>query len=129
MLEIELQGIVEYEYRDFEFEHIYLKDPNTGLKVDLIYRFDELKQSFPNRKLGVYAYVSGTDKKSKDEMIEGFLNKMEIGYEKEYYKYSEYTSGTDWNSNLDIEGHNLFNEFRIYEGKFMILTLEIFDSE
>ncbi len=60
-------------------------------------------------------------------MVEGFLNKLygaiEADYEKNDYRYSSWTSGTDYDTTLKIGGHNMIEELRDEVDKFIIIDI------
>lgn len=120
---IELSGIIKFEWNDWN--KIKLVQEN-GYKIDLVSRFQEAIESFPNCKVQVNYYLS--DKVcTKNEMLKGFLKKLygsvEAEYEKNDYCYSSWTSGTDYDTTLKVGGHNLYDELRSEEDKFIILEL------
>ncbi len=130
MKTIELSGIIKFEYCD-DFSKVKLLQ-DDGYKIDLVNRFNEVKESFPDSKFQINYWLSN-EPCSKDEIVEGMLQKLygfiEAGYEKEDYCYSSWTSGTDYNTTLKIGGHNLDWELMDEKDRFMILEINIDDTK
>lgn len=124
MKTISISGFIEKKYSDM-FETIKIIQ-DDGYKVDLVGRFKEAVESYPNLKLQVSYYLSD-EVKSKSELVKGFIGKLygsvDADYEKNDYRYSSWTSGTDYNTKLTVGGHNLFLELSNEEGKFILLEL------
>lgn len=122
---MELSGTIKYEWDDFEKIVLVQED---GYKIDLVSRFCEIKNSFPNKPVQVGYYISNTVK-SRDEMVEGFLKTLYGGlsadYERDDYAYSSWTQGTDFNTYLLIGGHSLFAELREEEGNFIVIEINL----
>lgn len=126
MKTIELSGVIKFEWNDFEKIKLIQED---GYKIDLVGRFKEAIESFPNAKVQVNYYLS-EKVCTKKEMVEGFLNSnrpfvdwklvrdklygaIAADYEKNDYRYSSWTSG----------GHNMIDELRNEAGKFIIIDI------
>ena len=73
MKTIELSGIINIQSMD-QFSRIRLIQPDF-LQIDLISRFQEISDSFPNLEVQVL-YCLSKDKKTKQELIKGYLNKI-----------------------------------------------------
>lgn len=120
---IELSGKIEIEWDDWCKIKLVQED---GYKIDLVSRFKEAVESFPNCKVQVNYYLSDTPC-TKDEMVEGFLKKLyghpEASYTQSSYRYSSWTSGTDYDTNLTVGGHDLARELYNEADKFIILEL------
>ena len=123
MKTIELSGVIKFEWNDFEKIKLIQED---GYKIDLVGRFKEAIESFPNAKVQVNYYLS-EKVCTRKEMVEGFLNKLygaiAADYEKNDYRYSSWTSGTDYDTTLKIGGHNMIDELRNEAGKFIIIDI------
>jgi len=129
MKTIELSGIIKFEYDNWNKVKLLQED---GYKIDLVNRFSEIKESYPNSKFQINYWLS--DKIcTKDEIVEGLLQKLygfiEAGYEQEDYHYSSWTNGTDYNTTLKIGGHNLDIELIDEEDRFMILEINVEDTK
>lgn len=129
MKTIELSGIIKFEHDDWDKLKLVQED---GYKIDLVARFKEAYESFPKQEVQVNYWLS--DKPcSKQKMQEAFLMKLcgniNADYEKNDYAYSSLTSGTDYDTTLKIGGHNLYNELRMEEGKFIIIELNFKNKE
>ena len=161
-LTMELSGIINCSILniDIPFEKIKLLQSNN-YQIDLINRFEEIKESFgSNSKLQVNYWISNfykindiypnlneysdltkeeKDIKNKEIFNQNFskelvqelwLNqlyngKLITGYEQVKWGYSEWTSGTDYNSYLKIGGHDLFQELSQKQGEFLLLEINI----
>lgn len=124
MKTITLSGILKYEYDDNWMRIKLVQD--DGYKIDLVGRFNEAAESYKNSSVQVSYYLS--DKPcTKNEMIEGWLKSIsgsiDAGYTTDSYRYSSWTHGTDYDTNLKIGGHNLYKELRDSEGRFIIIEL------
>ncbi len=127
MVKIELKGKIERDYSG-AYEKIKLVQED-GYKVDLVGRFQEAMESFPGMQVQVGYYLSD-EPCTRQEALEGFLKKIlgsidsaEVGFEKHSWQYSSWTSGTDYITNLKIGGHDLFQELRGQEEKYILLEL------
>lgn len=124
MKTITLSGIIKFEYSD-SWETIKLVQED-GYKIDLVNRFKEAVESFNNSQVQVNYYLADNPC-TKNEMVEGWLKKLvgaiDAGYEANGYAYSSWTSGTDYDTNLSVGGHNLLSELRSEEGRFMIIEI------
>lgn len=124
MKTIELSGIIKFEHND-NWETIKLVQ-SDGYKIDLVGRFKEAIESFSNCQFNVGYYLSDSVC-TKNDIVEGFLKKLfgsaEASFETDSYHYSSMTYGTDYDTNLKIGGHDLFQELRYEQGKFIILEL------
>lgn len=120
---IQLSGIISYEY--FTFQTIKLIQQDE-YKIDLVSRFREAIESFGMCNCQVSYWLA--DKRcSKNKMTEELLNKISgslaANYEKSDYQYSSWTSGTDYDTILKIGGHDLMEELRSQNGRFIIIEL------
>ena len=120
---IELSGVIGIDWGDW-YQIKLIQD--DGYKIDLVSRFKEAAESFPNCKVQVNYYLSDAPC-TKDEMVEAFLKTLyghpEAGYTQSSYRYSSWTSGTDYDTNLSIGGHDLARELYNEADKFIILEL------
>jgi hypothetical protein len=126
MKTIELSGIVKGQHgKDGNWFRIFLEQKN-GYKIDLISRLQEAVENYGS-KVAV-RYWSAKNRQSKEQLQEGVTFKvlgiLNAEYESEDYSYSEYTHGTDYNSILDISGHNLFNELTGLKEKFILIEID-----
>jgi len=124
MKTIEISGIIENNYTD-NWRTIKLIQEDL-YKIDLVSRFKEATESFLNMQVQVSYYLSDSPK-TKEEMLEGFLRSIygsvDVGFEANDYRYSSWTSGTDYDTNLKIGGHDLFSELLNEEGRFLLIIL------
>jgi hypothetical protein len=123
-LRVELSGIIKKEWSD-NWQTIKLVQED-GYKIDLVGRFKEASESFPNMEIQVGYYLSDNSC-TKDQIVEGFLKKIfgsvDASFEANGYYYSSWTSGTDYDTNLKIGGHDLFQELCNEEGRFILIEL------
>lgn len=126
MKTITLTGIIKTEYNE-HFETIKLIQED-GYKIDLVGRFKEAAESYKGLEIQVSYHLS-EKVSTKSEMIQSFIKKLhgivDAGFESSPYEYSEWTTGTDYDTNLMIGGHDLFSELRHQQGKFIIIDLTI----
>ena len=124
MITVELKGIIKKGWTD-SLQTIKLVQED-GYKIDLVGRFKEATESFPNMEIQVGYYLSD-NVCTKEEILEGFLKKLfgsvDASYEANGYAYSSWTTGTDYDTNLTIGGHDLFRELNNEEGRFILIEL------
>lgn len=124
MITVELKGRIEKGWTD-SWQTIKLVQED-GYKIDLVGRFKEATESFPNMGIQVGYYLSD-NVCTKEEILEGFLKKLfgsiDASYETNGYAYSSCTTGTDYDTNLTIGGHDLFRELNNEEGRFILIEL------
>ncbi len=123
MVTVELKGVIEIVWTDWKTIKLVQED---GYKVDLVGRFKEAIESFPDMGVQVNYYLSD-NVCTKEQMLEGFLKKLfgsvDASYTTHDYSYSSWTKGTDYDSNLTIGGHDLFKELSNEEGRFILIEL------
>lgn len=103
-----------------------------GFIIDLIERFNAIREL--NNKMPMTVEYHVSDKKqTKSEMISLLMGKLygdcDAEYSRNSYHYSSYTSGVDYDCNLTIGGHDLLQEIRNYEGKFVMIIITIKDDK
>jgi hypothetical protein len=52
--------------------------------------------------------MSLAKEKIQKEFIKKVMGLVNIEYDENHWEYSEYTSGTDYNTIFDIDGHDLY---------------------
>lgn len=129
MKTVTLSGFIKMDWSD-SWQTIKLVQED-GYKIDLINRFKEAIESYNNSQVQVNYYLS--DKScTKNEMVEGWLKKLvgaiDASYEANGYAYSSWTSGTDYDTNFSVGGHNLLSELSKEDGRFMIIELNFKDK-
>lgn len=124
MITLELKGRIEKGWTD-NWQTIKLVQKD-GYKIDLVGRFKEATESFPNMEIQVGYYLSD-NVCTKEEILEGFLKKIfgsvDVSYEFNEYAYSSWSTGKDYDTNLTIGGHDLFTELKNEEGRFILIEL------
>ena len=124
MITVELKGRIEKGWTD-NWQTIKLVQED-GYKIDIVGRFKEATESFPNMEIQVGYYLSD-NVCTKEEILEGFLKKLfgsvDASYEANGYAYSSWTTETDYDTNLTIGGHDLFRELNNEEGRFILIEL------
>ena len=129
MKTVTLSGFIKMDYSS-SWQTIKLVQEDS-YKIDLINRFKEAIESYNNYQVQVNYYLS--DKAcTKNEMVEGWLKKLvgaiDASYEANGYAYSSWTSGTDYDTNFSVGGHNLLSELSAEDGRFMIIELNFKDK-
>ena len=124
MITVELKGRIVKGWTD-GWKTIKLVQED-GYKIDLVGGFKEATEGFPNMEIQVGYYLSD-NVCTKEEILEGFLKKLfgsvDASYEENGYAYSSWTTGTDYDTNLTIGGHDLFRELNNEEGRFILIEL------
>lgn len=123
MKKITLSGILQFEYDDWDRLYLIQED---GYKIDLVNKFQEAIANFGDEGVQVSYWLS--DKPcTKNEIVEGWIKQfhgdVEAEYQENYFQYSSWTDGTDYNTVLTIGGHDLYNELIDKEGKFIIIEM------
>lgn len=119
-------GIIDKRWEGYgRHETIMLKQPD-GYSMDLVSRITE---NVGNYGAAVNVrYWTAKSVQSRDAMQEGAIRKMcgavDVYHKTEEYQYSEYTSGTDYVTEMDIGRHNLYKELCKHNGKFLYLEIE-----
>lgn len=136
MKTIELSGIINVtDSWDFDKDNNYSKIiliQSDGYRIDLVARIIEMVDSFG--ETGQVNYWISDKPKTKDEMVEGFLKKLyghiEAKYDSDWHYYSTLTGGNmEYDTELKIGGHNLYNELQDKEGMFLIIELSFKEEE
>ena len=126
---ITIKGIIETAYVKDYFTSIVIVQ-SDGYKIDLLNRMEEYVFNY-GKKVTIRYWIASR-KESDAKVKKGFLHKLmgniNIEFEKEDYQYSEYTSGTDYNTIFDISGHSLYGELLGQQGKYLILEIDFADQ-
>lgn len=123
--ELLLSGVIRVDYHD-GFSHVYLDQPD-GTSLDLVYRIDEVRAICAGKIQ--LSYFITEHPATMDEATEGFVRKLVGGandesiYKQSDYSYSEYTTGTDYDTELNIGGHDLFKALIGTNGKYMNMRI------
>ena len=98
-----------------------------GYKINLINYFDELIYNYGNKV--TIRYWTAANRQTDDNIKKGVIytvaGRIDAKFDKEDYQYSEYTSGTDYNSILNIGNHNLYRELLEKEDKYLLLEINV----
>ena len=120
-------GFLKDDWSDI-FRTIKLIDDEKS--IDLVKKFRAIFDLFET-EVTVSYFISDT-KKTEMEIREGFLKQLVGGITAEYetnsYNYSSWTRGTDYDTYLRIGGHDLFEEFSDYGGKWCVLKISVKQS-
>ena len=112
---------------DWSEDFLTIKLIDGKKTIDLVKKFRAIFDLFES-EVSV-SYFLSDEKKSEEEILEGWLGKLfgEItaDYETNSYYYSSYTYGTDYDTYLKIGDHNLFDEFSGKDGKWCVLKVSI----
>ena len=122
--EFTFKGFISYEWDD-NFQTIRLTGDYGS--VDIVKKLRAIFDLFES-EVSMSYFIS--DKEStENEIREGWLKQLygnvRAEHETDSYNYSEYTYGTDYNTYLEVGGHDLFNEFSDYIGKYCILKVSV----
>ena len=118
------KGFLHFDYSE-DFKTIRLKTENTN--IDLVKKFRAIFDLFES-EVSVSYFISDneeTENKIKEEYLKRLFGSIEAKYEAETYNYSSYTYGTNYDTYLQIGGHNLFEEFEELYGKYCILKVSV----
>lgn len=122
--EFTFTGFIKIDWSE-DFKTIKLIDGNKS--VDLVKKFRAIFDLFES-EVSVSYFISD-EKKTEDEIQEGWLKQMFGGITAEYetssYNYSSYTYGTDYDTYLKIGGHDLFDEFSELNDKWCVLKVNV----
>ncbi len=126
MKSIEISGVIQFEHKT-NWDKIKLVQED-GYKIDLVTRLAEIIESFDLKPFQLSYFIS-PERETKRELIEKHLmhlsGYMEAEYTEDHYAYSEYTQGTDHNTELKIGGHDLYRNLREHKGKFILLIVNL----
>ena len=119
-------GIIEKSFQAYgRHDTIMLKQPD-GYSIDLVSRLTEAVYNYG--KAVKIVYWTAKSVQSKEAMQEGAIRRMcgavDVCHKTEEYSYSEYTSDTDYVTEMDIGKHNLYKELCKHTGKFLWLEVE-----
>lgn len=125
MKKLILSGIIELgDWCDY-WRSIKLVQ-SDGYKLDLIARIIEAKASFGygNVQLNYYISDAPNDRgKIIENTILNYSGAINGSFEANEYRYSSWTSGTDYDTELKIGRHNLYNELISEVGKFIHIEI------
>jgi hypothetical protein len=130
MKTLTFSGFIKGDFTQSWFTIKLIQD--DGYKIDLVRRFQEAMESCNSNKISVRYYLS--DKKcDKDEMVYGWLKKIsgfgDVSFDKNDYAYSEWTSGTDYDTNFRVGNHDLLKELQVADGKYLILEIDVHEQK
>lgn len=112
------KGIISYVSKYDHDSTIYL----DGSEESLI---EILQEQINGKKVSVRYFVAGKPE-TKAVLIEGLIQKLYGDADAEYDEsFSEYTGYLYTDQQLNIGGHNLFDEMKQNDGKFLYLEIDI----
>ena len=100
-----------------------------GYKIDLLLRFKELAESYPNSKFQISYFI--TDKRlSKSQALRQYYknllgNEIHAKYRTTQVQYSSTSVDEIYTTSLKIGGHDLYKELVQYKKKYLILKITI----
>jgi hypothetical protein len=100
-----------------------------GYKIDLLLRFKELAESYPNSKFQISYFI--TDKRlSKSQALREYYknllgNEIRAKYRTTQVQYSSTSVDEIYTTSLKIGGHDLYKELVQYKKKYLILKITI----
>lgn len=118
-----ISGFLKYDYKD-NWHTIYLLQTD-GYMIDLISRLSECSKSFGGN-VQINYHISDNEMtyiQALEKNILSISGGITAEFEADHYRYSSYTSGTDYNSICRIGKHDLYKELRSVEGKYIIFDL------
>lgn len=120
---IVLKGKIERGYEG-DYEQIYLVQKN-GYKINIIHRLNEAIINYGTKMTIKYWYADKfvSEKIIKLNVIKKFYGILTAEYETQDWGHSEYTHGTDYNTIINIGGHNLYNELLSLQNKFIWIEI------
>jgi len=121
--EFTFTGFISIDWSD-DFKTIKLTDEEKS--VDLVKKFRAIFDLFES-EVSVSYFISDS-KRTEEEIKEAWLKQLfgdiTAEYETSSY-YSTYTYGTDYDTYLKIGGHDLFDEFYNFIGKYCVLKINV----
>lgn len=112
------------------FNTLMLKQPD-GYFIDLVARLNEAVWNY-GKRISV-RYWTAKRECSRDDLMSGALARLcgslLVGHDAQEYSYSEYTSGVDYETILNIDNHNLYAELCGHEGRFVHLEVDFLDAK
>lgn len=130
MKKITLSGKIKFKSID-GFVHILLIEKDEFI-IDLVSRVNEIKMSFPNKKIQINYWLAN-DFCTKNQMIMSFLEKIcgkdiEAGFEDNGCMGSEWTGWMESKDTvLTFGNHSFFYELQDKEGKYIIIDFNVMD--
>ncbi len=129
--QITLSGILSFQ-ENGHFENLFLIGKD-GFMIDLVSRVKEIKMSYPSNKIQVnYWLADGFS--AKNEVIKKIIEKIyckdiTADYEDNGFMGSSQTGYCEsWDTELKFGGHDLFDELRGEDGRFMIIEFNVLDN-
>lgn len=123
MKKLILQGIIKMSYEG-QWPVIVLVQED-GYGINLINRMAELNMNAGN-KIQVNYHIAPermTEIQLKEILIKTISGALEAEYQANGYHYSSWTSGTDYDTVLTINGHNLYRELSDHADKFLFMEI------
>lgn len=126
-------GKIDFVQIDGNYFDVTLEQPD-GYLVDLTGRLKEAVFNYGKKVKSCRYFISDAPINSMDDAQEMFVKhlygSMGIEYSATYIKYSEYTSDMEYEQDLTIGGHSLFDElysrrYKDYEQVDVYLMMEI----
>ena len=104
-----------------DFDMLYLDaDDDDNLSFEPLC---ELLQWINGKQVNVRYWIT-TDKATKDEAVRSHLYKLFGQADVEYdTEYSDYTGQLSADELLNVGGHNLLDELKAHDGKYLILEI------
>lgn len=109
------------------FSTLLLKQAD-GYRIDLVARLNEAVLNY-GRKVNVRYWIAAA-RQSKEAMQKGAMmrvfGKIEVEHDAQEYCYSEYTSGCDYETIVNVDKHNLYYELLGHRGRFLWLEVDFY---
>lgn len=120
---LRLSGTIKYQYDDWDRLILIQED---GYKIDLISRLRELLLNTKTDEVQINYHLSDrpmTLIEAKENHIKRISGALESDYEANSYSFSSLTSGTDYDTTLEVGGHSLYRELKSEEHRFVIFEV------
>lgn len=124
MKTLKLSGKILTDYSSNWHKIILLN--SDGYKIDLIARFSELELNALDGEIQVNYHISKNELSEielKENLIKTISGSFDTDYEANGYWYSSWTSGTDYDCSLEINGHDLYAELMNEQGKYVFFEI------
>lgn len=108
-----------------------LLEQKSGYKISLVHRVEELVLNYGS-KVAVNYWLTKkytTEEELLDMTVKYQEGYIDVDFSASGYSYSEYTSGTDYDVNLKIDGHNLYKILEKKEGMYLYFMIEFLEEK
>ncbi len=128
--DITFVGKLEYAY-DYKWPRLDIIQAD-GYRIDLFSRFREVLNSFGGKGVSCSYFTSSTpltEEEAISQLVKKLAGVLELYQDASGYAYSEYTTGTDYTQELRVGNHDLFEELRPHDGKYIVFRIHVLPSD